>query len=339
MGGGATFAVVRVGDGAAALSNAATAVFLEERYASDGSLVAAASNPVALPTMASGSNAALTLSGTATSEGGLSLSQDGQYLVLAGYDAATGTASVSSTNAAATNRIVGRVDAMGAVDTTTRLDSAFSANSVRGATSVDGTSFWISGTGSVTSGGVWYNVHSATGGTQILNSPANVRSVDVFGSQIYATSQSNNFASVFTVGTGEPTMSGQTATMLPGLPTTSAQPNGFTLLDRNAAVAGLDTLYLSDERAIASGGGISKWTFDGTTWTQAATFNNGLSVGVRGLAAFVTGSNVTIVATTTESSQNKIFVVVDDGSANPAGTIVATAPANEVFRGVAQSPM
>jgi hypothetical protein len=339
MGANATFVVVRVGDGAAALSNASTAVFLEERNTSDGSLVVSAQNPLALPIAASGSNQPLTMSGTATSEGGLSLSQDGKYLVLAGYAAAPGVGSISSSNSAMTNRVVGRVDAMGAINTSTLFDAAFSANNVRGATSADGTSFWVVGNGSATTGGVWYTVLGATGGTQIQSAPANVRNVNVFGGQVYADSGSNNFASVFTVGSGMPTMAGQMATMLPGLPTTAASPYGFTLLDRDPNVAGVDTLYLSDDRAIASGGGISKWTFNGTTWTQAATFNNGLTTGVRGLTAFVTGTTVTIVATTTETSQNKIFVVVDDGSMNPMGNIVATAPQNEVFRGVAQNPM
>ena len=42
-----------------------------------------------MPTTASGSNQPLTLSGTAASEGGLSLSANGAYLVVGGYDATT----------------------------------------------------------------------------------------------------------------------------------------------------------------------------------------------------------------------------------------------------------
>src|SRR5690349_22824835 len=59
-----TFRVVRIGTGAAALSSAASAVFIEERQVT-GAPVGTA---VALPTAASGSNHMLTMSGSARSE-------------------------------------------------------------------------------------------------------------------------------------------------------------------------------------------------------------------------------------------------------------------------------
>src|SRR5262249_36220818 len=81
-----------VGDGSAALSNAATPVFLNE-FTTAGSLV----RSLALPTAASGPNHRFSNSGSATSECQLSRSVDGRYLLLGGYDAAVGTASVVST--------------------------------------------------------------------------------------------------------------------------------------------------------------------------------------------------------------------------------------------------
>src|SRR5262249_57285590 len=78
--------VARVGTGDAALSNAATAVFLDE-YTPTGTLV----QSVPMPTATNGANRRLTVSGTATSEGALALSMDGRYLSLGGYDADPGT--------------------------------------------------------------------------------------------------------------------------------------------------------------------------------------------------------------------------------------------------------
>src|SRR5579862_6037484 len=69
--------VYRVGDGSAALSSAATAVFLDD-YSATGTLV----NSVAMPTSAGGANNPLTASGTATSEGGLTVSGNGQLLIV-----------------------------------------------------------------------------------------------------------------------------------------------------------------------------------------------------------------------------------------------------------------
>ncbi len=332
-----SIAVVRLGTGAAALSSAAAAVFVEQYYATGASVGA----PIALPTAASGNNQPFTMSGTSTAEGGLSRSADGRYLTLAGYAAAPGTASVKSTTTASTNRVVARIDATGAYDTSSRLTSAFSGDSVRGATSSDGTGLWVSGTSSGTTGGVWYLPFGMSGGTQIVgqsgNLPGNTRAVHVFGGQLYGTAASGAFQGVFSVGAGLPMMQ-STATMLPGLPTTSGpSPYSFALFDLNAAVPGLDTLYVADDRAVASGGGIQKWTFDGTTWTLSTTLSNGLTSGCRGLTGWVVGTGVMLAASTADAA-GKLVIVFDNGSPSPAFSTIATAASNEVYRGVALSP-
>jgi hypothetical protein len=325
--------VVRVGDGSTALTNTATAAFLESRSVTDGSLL---SSPVALPTAAAGSNARLTLTGSATTEGALARSADGHYVSLAGYDAAVGTAAVSGSTSATVNRVVGRVDASGTVDTTTRIDALFSAANVRAAVTNDGTSFWAAGSAS----GVVYLPFGTTGGTQLLATPANLRACEIVASQLYCSSGTGPFTSVFTVGGGTPTTAGQTATLLPGLPTSGASPYAFVLLDTNPAVPGVDTLYLADDRAVASGGGLQKWTFDGTTstFTLAATFTNGLTAGLRGVTGWVEGANVVLFVTEATTSGNRLLSFVDDGSIDPAFTTLATAPANTAFRGVAAAP-
>jgi hypothetical protein len=331
-----SFVVLRVGDGSAALTNASTAVFLERHVLSGGLLGTAA-----LPIAAAGTNQPLTLAGNATSEGELSLSADGHYVVLGGYAAAPGTTGIAATTAAATNRIVGRIDAALAIDTSTRLDAAFSGSNIRGATTFDGTTFWATGTssGSPNSGGAWTIALGATGGTQILATPNNSRWCGIFADQLYGSAGSVPFVNVFSIGTGMPTTAGQTATSLAGMPTTSGPSSyGFVLFDRNPAVAGVDTLYVADDRSVATGGGVQKWTFDGTTWTLVATFNTGLTSGVRGLAGLVTGANVTLLATTSQSLPNTVVQFIDDGSATPAATVVATVITNAVYRGVAFSP-
>jgi hypothetical protein len=117
------------------------------------------------------------------------------------------------------------------------------------------------------------------------------------------------------------------------MPGTVTSPYAFAIFDRNPNVPGDDTLYVADDRGFP-GGGVQKWTFDGTIWTLVNTFTSGATTGSRGLAAVVTGNNVTIVATTTNS---KVIVYVDDGSAVPPGTVIATAALNTVYRGVAIS--
>lgn len=321
--------VCRVGSGLGVRSTAASAVWLE-RHASDGTLV----QSIALPTAVDGSNRRLTLSGTSKLEGSLVVSSDGNYVTLAGYDAAPGTAAVSASESSKVNRIVARVDAAGNIDTTTRLDSAFDTASVSGAVTVDGSAFWVSGNGAAGVGGIWYLARGTTGGKQILAIPNNARTLDIASGQLFGTTNTATFTSIFAVGTGLPTAAGQSTEPLYGLP--MAQPYGFVFFDRKASIGGLDSLYIANENSTAAGGGIQKWTFDGTIWYLVTTFTEGLGgAGVRGLAAEAQGANIVLYATTVETSANKLVRVVDDGSPSPAATVIATAAANTVYRGVA----
>ena len=131
--------VYRVGTGAAALTNASTDVFLDE-YAANGTLV----QSVAMPTAAIDSNQPLTAAGTSTSEGQITRSTDGKFIVATGYAAAPGTASIASSAAATYNRVVGRIAADGTIDTSTTL-TTFSGGSIRSAATTDGSNFWVSG--------------------------------------------------------------------------------------------------------------------------------------------------------------------------------------------------
>ncbi|MBK8285225.1 MAG: hypothetical protein IPK97_10315 [Ahniella sp.] len=228
--------VARVGNGAAILSNASTAVFLDE-YTTAGTLV----QSIALPTAASGANRALTIGGTGTSEGMVSRSVDNRYVTMSGYDIPPGTASVNGTPTATVNRVVARIDSTGLIDTTTGFTTAFNANSVRAATTVDGTDIWVSGVGASSLGGVWHRVcGSIAAGTQISTTVTNTRNLGIAGGQLYVTSGSGAFR-LATVGTLTPTTAGQTITNLSGLPTGPLRLTRFVFLDRDAGVGGNDT--------------------------------------------------------------------------------------------------
>ena len=313
-----TYTVVRVGAAGGTLAGAPTATFLDTYYPLVGAVPV---STVALPTAAAGSEQPLTLSGTATSEGGLSRSADGRYLTLAGYAVAP---SVGGTTTGA-SRVVGRVDATGAADTSTTLAAtAFAGSNVRGATSVDGTSFWVSGTASSSAnGGVWYLAFGATaGGTQITDTPSNMRMVDIFGGQLYGTSGSGSDTTVLAISSAAstlPTMTGATATPLPGLTATGKSPYGFVLL-------GASTLYIAD-----SSTGISRWTLSGTTWTQDTTFTV-LTSGCLGVTGWTTPTGVTLIVTTTGGTVQRIDV---PSTSSPTATLLVTEATGTAFRGVA----
>src|SRR5262245_66463095 len=123
--------IYRVGSGTGSLVNTGNPVFLDE-YTPAGTLV----QSVALPTTASGAQKQLIASGTATSEGLLTRSTDGQYLVLTGYAADLGGAvNLPTSTSAKINRTVGRVSFAGSIDTSSAFTDVASGSNPRGAIS------------------------------------------------------------------------------------------------------------------------------------------------------------------------------------------------------------
>src|SRR5262245_23795706 len=162
---------------------------------------------IAIPTPAvNNDTAGMTVSGSAA-EGFLKLSNDQQYLTLAGYAAPAGTAGITGTTAAATNRVVARVNASTmAVDTSTRLTDAQSGSNIRGAVSSNGTDIWTSGGGT----GVNYATLGATTSLRVnLGGTGGTtrRVVGIFNNQLYVSAASTGGPnqSLNTVGTGLPT--------------------------------------------------------------------------------------------------------------------------------------
>ncbi len=312
--------VYRVGTGTVALNSTATQVFLDE-YSPTGAMV----QSIALPTADSGSTHALTASGSATSEGLITDSADGSTLLLTGYDAVPTTASVASSTATADARVVGRVTADGTVDTGTVLTGFASGNNIRGVASADGTAIYAAA-----ANGIGYTTADATTAPTTL-STANARQIEVVGGQLYYSTGSGT-KGIYALGTGTPTSGAQTATLLPGTSSANASPYAFVLTDLSSAVAGNDTLYVADSTA-----GIEKFSLVNGTWTSNGTI---AFSGVTGLTASVSNGTVTLFAT----SPTSIDTLTDAGGYNaalPAASAlktIATASANEAFRGVAFAP-
>lgn len=311
--------VYRVGRGGSdTLSSTGNAVFLDE-YTTSGTLA----QSVGLPTTASGSNHPLVASGTAASEGQLGRSVDKQYLLLTGYDSTIPAGSVLSSSLAATvPRVVGLVKGDGTIDTTTALTDFSDGDNPRSAASTDGTNLWAVGN----SGGVRYATLGSTTSTQLNMDSVNNRYVTLFDTQLYISSQKLT-TRIATVGSGEPTMSPQTATNLTGI--TMGTPEAFVFAD----LSGGQVLYVADDTA-----GIEKFSLVSGTWTANGTAGTGTDL-YNGLTASVSGDTVTLYATRKAS---ELAQLVDSTGFNVSlsGTpsLVATAPMGTAFRGVALAP-
>jgi hypothetical protein len=312
----------RVGDGSAALGSAGTAVFLQEfstNGASVQTIALAAANP--RPT-ASPYN--LLDSGSATSDGYLSLSADGRFLCIPGYNGTNGEASIATSASATVLRTFGVADALGNVDTS-RAASTLTGGNFRGLTSSDGTNFWAVGQ----PGLVYFQAGVAT--NALTNS--NLRCVRIFNNQLYASSGASSVGlGVSAIGVGLPTNGPVASTLILAVTGTSPSPYGFEFNP------GFTVAYLADDRTAANGGGILKYTNSGTTWSLAYTLPTGSTVGARGLSVDWSGPSPVVYATTAENIANRLIAITDTKSTATAATL-ATAIANTVFRGLAFAPL
>jgi hypothetical protein len=122
-----------------------------------------------------------------------------------------------------------------------------------------------------------------------------------------------------------------------------ASTYGFVMFDTNNDST-LDLAYLADDRT-AAGGGLQKWTFNGSAWSNSwallVNASNSLSAtagtgfaGLRGLTGSFSSGTATLFATTTETSNNRLISIVDAGSTPTTATGLASAGTNNVFRGV-----
>jgi len=332
--------VERVGvGGATVLGNTAQNVAVLE-FTTSGSAV----QTITFPTTGASQ---LTDSGSATSNGYLN-SYNG-FVAVTGYNSPAGTASVASSN----TKVTSVLDNTGAVVNRTTYPTTgtipFTGSNLRSAIATGSNTFYASGTASSggPTGGVWYSDGASF--TQISSTatgqPTNLRNIEIFNNQLYVSSASGAFLGISKIGTGLSTTSGQTTSLEINMGT-GASPYGFVMFDTNRDSL-LDTAFIADDRTSA-GGGLQKWTFNGTDWVNSYSllFNaatSGLTgtagsgiVGIRGLTGGYddTTGAFTLFATTADASNNKIVSVVDNGTAPTTFTTLASAGTNLAFRGI-----
>jgi hypothetical protein len=331
--------VYRVGDGTTNLANTGNPVFVDE-YNPTGTLV----QSLEMPTTANGNQNAFFAGGTATSEGGLTVSPNGKYIALTGYGGMS-TSPTSLPNSSLP-RVVGIINtSTGAIDTSTAPSDFAIGNNPRSAVTTDGVSIWTAGG----SGGVSYTTIGNTGAsTQISPSPSNSRQINIFGGQLYVSSSAGGQALLGSLGAGLPTTSGQSANPIPGFPTISdaahLNPYSYFFADLNPAVPGVDTLYVADDtthQAPTPAGGITKYSLVDGSWVSDGSIDE-TSSNYRGLTGVVENGQVTLYSTRGASgnSANGLQIVTLTDSSGYSGaftgtpTVLATAGTNEAFRGI-----
>jgi len=295
--------VLVTGDGSAPLSSSATPLSVIE-YTTTGSTTGVS---VVLPTSGS---LPITNSGTATSEGLMELSAERDRLIVAGYKAIAGSTNVATSSVATYNRELFAVSSSATYSQVANTSIAYDGNNIR-----SGSSF-----------GLNYFAGGPVNGAELMNSSIqvssfnNIRAIEIFNGQTYFSSNTAPNAGISKLGSGIPTASGTSATLLTGTPTS---PYNFSISPDG------NTMYVADD-----GAGILKFTLSGGVFVSSYVVN---STPARGLTVDYSGTHPVIYATTTETSSNTIIKITDGGTGSLAG-LLATAGTNQVFRGITFSP-
>ena len=306
--------VERLGNGTESLSSDGNTMFMDE-FTTNGLVAQSIQIPNSGPT-------ALIDDGTATTGGGMTRSPDGQLLSFPGYvTAAPYSSSISGATSAAVPRGVGTVNSAGVYQLQVTTTTYYSATTIRSAATDDNGNFWTSGGSAAAGGGICY-LGTNSLAADVTN--GTYRQVFLFGTNLWFDVQNSSYNN--NLGVYEFT----------GAPTTAATP-GQVLTLPGSSTYGLSVdnpnnpmvIYYADATT-----GINKWTNNGSgVWTQAYVL---YASDVFGLTVDWTTTPATIYATTTGAG-NKLVSVVDNGPGSPATTL-ATAAANEIYRGVAFAP-
>ena len=234
----------------------------------------------------------LTLAGTTTTEGYLTDSADGHILTIGGYNQVPG----GSTSAV--NRVIGAVSPLGIVATSTQIPSA--DGSARAVASADGLGFYIT-----TANGVRYvpfgnttATHSVQLSTEVASPSADAISA---AGQLYidggAGAQSSGFPAIDgpgSVGSGLPIVSGQSISVLQGLPTPTDVNGKFPTSAQFVFSPDGNTLYVADSRTDGFGGVLKYFQSTPGSWTPLYR----LQLDSFGIATATESANTVTITTT-----------------------------------------
>jgi len=335
--------IYRAGSGTNSLANTGNNVFLDE-YTTAGVLV----QSIAMP--ATGTGTKLITSGNSTAEGPLSISPDGTWIGFSGYNSTIPAgSSISSATSAAVPRVAGVFNTTTGSYSLTVMGTWFSATSPRGVATTDGNKIWANGGNSgvaygTVDGSSPFQASGTTANTALIGT--NLRVLGIFGNELYTSTASGTLPTVGQLA-GNPLVNGLPTgnTFLPNIPRQGGSPvtsrYGFTFVDTNPAVPGIDTMYTVDDSATS--GGLWKYTLDSSgTWNAAGSIT-ALTGALRGLTGGVDGSDVKLFMT---GSANTLWTYTDTAAATStlSGTLSAftslvVASGSTAFRGVALVPV
>jgi hypothetical protein len=304
--------VYRNGDGVNPLTSTSggNAVYVDE-YLPVGSSQTAPVQSIAFPTLDSGTTHSLISDSQQSVDGQVSLSGNGQYVFLEGYDASPTTSTqLHFASATVVPRTIGVIKYDGTVESGVALTDVSSGATFNGVYSPDGNQFYATGYAGEVRYVSSYTPSATTQTSTQIDTGVNggnlqLISVGAAGDQLYVSSNSGGSVKIGAVGSGMPTTSGQTITPLAGIPlgggNVPIQPIAFYFTKLSPTSTGPDTLYIADDGSNFNNGSISKWTLNPTTglWNETGEIdaNGGTLQGFDMMTGETVGNTVTLFMT------------------------------------------
>jgi len=269
------------------------------------------------------------MSGSATSTGYVSRSNDGSLLSFTGHNSTT---TVSNANTLTTRGVYTLNNAGTVVKQTTYTGT--SGQQTRGATSIDNQNWFIGDQGG-------FYTNAATTASPV----GNVRSVRAFGGTVYAFTASASNPPVGTISA--PT--GGTYTSLPGLANGAASRQDFYLIQSGNNGASYDVLYVLDATS-STVGAVSKFSLVSGSWTSNGSYTTnfgGFSLAAedRDLTNTTTGAFLYVSSGTGATTANTVRKLTDTAGYNSTISITTadnvtlyTAASNTIIKGLDFTP-
>lgn len=311
-----------------ALANTGTSIVVEE-YNPTTASQSSAVTIVALPSSTSslGVND-IVVSGTGTSAGEITRSENGRYIIIPGYKALVGSAN-STFN---TNGAIRSVNGSGTIGAGVNASVLWLSgnNNLRGATSDDLTNYWITGNGV----GIQTTQTGGASITTVSSTSTNNRASFIYNGQLYLTTGAGS-QGIYSVGTGKPITTGQTSTRL--FAPANTDTYGFSISPDGK------TIYFVGATTGGGTAGVYRSTFNGSVWTtgtQISTLTNltGITVDWNNYTFSASSANGAVIYFCNPTTVN---AANDNGISALSVTVLRTEPvtANNAFRGICFAPI
>jgi len=288
---------------------------------------------IGLPAKTIGENRRIVALGKDVWSGWISLSNDGQFITVPGYDAGLGT-EIANKPAESVNRVVALVAADGSINSSFVFDNAFNNNAFRSATSFNGTEVWAAGGGGANNGGIFY---LKKGDKSVNIGGISFRQIKYIDGELYACENTR----VYRLGAGKITEAPKKFTNITG-DAVFTDATSFTIVNLDKTGAGAQKiLYL-----LSYNSGIAKYSLVKNKWELNGIYKNDAIIKGNAVEAKVVDGKVKLYIISTGNERGgdgKLTEVLDNAghneSINASAKFLLKSAENQNFRSLSWAPV